>query len=69
MIFQVIYIGHSMGTTMFWVAMNEAKELMKRRVFQMIALGPVATVKHINSPIRLLAPFTKDFEVSNSVFH
>lgn len=58
------YIGHSMGTTMFWVAMNERQAFMEDRVDLMIALAPVAKVAHVKSPIRFLAPFTKELQVN-----
>lgn len=60
---QLYYVGHSMGTTMFWVAMNEHAERLGPKVRRMIALGPVAKVEHIRSPIRHLAGFAEDVEV------
>ena len=60
---KITYIGHSMGTTMFWVALNENQGL-KDKIDLMIAMGPVAKVYHMISPIRLLAPYEKELEVS-----
>ncbi|XP_059079297.1 gastric triacylglycerol lipase-like isoform X2 [Tigriopus californicus] len=59
---QLDYIGHSMGTTMFWVAMDQNESWMKARIRMMFALAPVAQVQHIRSPIRLLAPFSNQVE-------
>ncbi|CAL4125307.1 unnamed protein product, partial [Meganyctiphanes norvegica] len=59
---QLSYIGHSMGTTMFWVAMSEHPEY-NSKIRVMFALGPVAYVSNIVSPIRFLSPFIKEMEV------
>ena len=48
---------------MFWIAMNEHQSWMEDHVAVMIALGPVAHVEHVRSPIRLLAPFATEFDV------
>ena len=64
---KLIYIGHSMGTSMFWVAMNENQKMMDETVEMMIAMGPVAKVQHIMSPLRLLAPLTKEIQVSSFI--
>ena len=57
----ISYVGHSMGTTMFWVALNEHPEL-KTKIDIMIGLGPVAKVKHVLSPIKYLAPWVTEVE-------
>lgn len=57
---QVIYVGHSMGTSMAF-AMLSLRPEYNRKVKAMFALAPVAYMRHIKSPIRLLAPFSKDF--------
>ncbi|EZA61581.1 Lipase [Ooceraea biroi] len=56
------YIGHSMGTTAFYVMASE-KPTFTRMVRTMVGLAPVAFLEHIQSPIRYLAPFAKDFEI------
>lgn len=58
---RVIYVGHSMGTSMVFamLALNPEYNDKVRAVF---ALAPVAYMRHIRSPIRLLAPFSKDFD-------
>ena len=60
---KLYYIGHSMGTTMFWVALNENPSL-KEKIALMIGMGPVAKVQYMISPLRFLAPFIHEAEVS-----
>ena len=55
------------GTVMFWVAMNEHQSWMEDHVAVMVALGPVAHVEHVKSPIRILAPFATEFDVSHMI--
>ncbi|EFN67149.1 Lipase 3 [Camponotus floridanus] len=52
------YIGHSMGTTTFYVMASERPEIA-RMVQMMISLAPTAFVSHMQSPIRFLVPFWK----------
>lgn len=60
---EIIYIGHSMGTTMFF-AFSSINPHASKMVKLMIALAPVAYMTHIKSPIKYLAPFSSDFQVS-----
>ena len=60
---KLYYIGHSMGTTMFWVALNE-HPMLKEKISLMIGMGPVAKVKNMISPLRYLAPFVHEADVS-----
>ncbi|XP_037086521.1 lipase 3-like isoform X2 [Pollicipes pollicipes] len=55
------WVGHSMGTTMFWVMMNDHPEY-NDKVRLMQGLGPVARVDHMHSVIKLLAPFANEIE-------
>ncbi|CAG0919966.1 unnamed protein product [Notodromas monacha] len=55
----MFYIGHSMGTTMFWVMSNERPEY-RDRIKGMFALAPVARVDHMLSPISYIAPFVDE---------
>ncbi len=57
------FIGHSMGTTMFYVAMNEHQAWMEQHVNLMISLAPVAILSHVKGPIRLISPLTAQVEV------
>lgn len=63
---KLIYIGHSMGTTMFFVAMASRPEL-NDKIDVMIGLAPVASLAHLSSPVKLLAPFVKSIQVSRSL--
>ncbi|CAL4072034.1 unnamed protein product, partial [Meganyctiphanes norvegica] len=56
---KVRYIGHSMGTTVFFALMS-SQPSYQDKVSSMIALAPVATVQHIQSPIKYLAPLVNE---------
>jgi lysosomal acid lipase/cholesteryl ester hydrolase len=58
---EIIYVGHSMGTTMFFVFATLNRQAAKN-VKLMAALAPVVYMTHVKSPIRYLSPFTTDFE-------
>lgn len=55
------YVGHSMGTTAFYVMASERPEA-GGMVGTMIALAPVAFMSHLKSPIRLVARFANDYK-------
>lgn len=44
------YVGHSMGTTMFYVMCSEKPEYAKK-VRSMASLAPVAFLNHVKSPL------------------
>lgn len=51
------YIGHSQGTTAFFVMTSERTEY-NQKIEMMHAIAPVAFLKHVISPpIRIIAPF------------
>ncbi|GLH01219.1 Lipase 3, partial [Gryllus bimaculatus] len=58
---QLHYVGHSMGTTALF-ALAAARPRAAARVASAFALAPVVFVRHVKSPIRLLAPFARDAE-------
>ncbi len=60
---KLFYVGHSMGTVMLWVAFNEHAELMREKLEMAVAMGPVAYVDHMVSPIKLLSYFVNDLQV------
>lgn len=67
---EIIYVGHSMGTTMFFIFASLLPQAAKN-VKLMIALAPVAYMTHVHSPLRYFAPFSGDIEVflaTNSMF-
>lgn len=64
---QLTYIGHSMGTTMFYVMASMRPEYNEKLLGQ-ISLAPVGYLSRTRSPIRYLAPFALNIEVSESSF-
>ncbi|XP_056630985.1 lipase 3-like [Diorhabda sublineata] len=58
---EIIYIGHSMGTTMFYVFASENPVLAKN-VKVMVGMGSAAYMTHIKSPIKYFAPLTTELE-------
>lgn len=64
---QLAYVGHSQGTEIAFARLSRDKDLAKKiRIF--VALAPVAYLKHLKSPIRLLAPFSKDLDFLFALF-
>lgn len=59
----MLYIGHSMGTTMAFALCSMRPEY-NLKIKAIFALAPIAFMTNVKSPIRLLAPFSKDIEVS-----
>lgn len=59
----LLYIGHSMGTTMAWVLLSSKPEY-NLKIKAVFAMAPVAYMTNVKSPIRLLAPFSKNIEVN-----
>ena len=61
---KLIYIGHSMGCSMFFVAMSTFPQLGSK-IELMVALAPAVSLGGMASPImRAVAPFVKQVEVS-----
>lgn len=58
---QLTYIGHSMGTTSFWVMMN-MRPWMNAKIRLMVGLAPVAAVPSMYSPLRYLTPVATEVE-------
>jgi pimeloyl-ACP methyl ester carboxylesterase len=46
------YIGHSMGSTMFYVLMSERPEY-NSKILAMFSLAPVAFLSHITNPMKV----------------
>lgn len=63
----IYYVGHSMGTTGFWVAMSEHPEL-NSKIKLMNAYAPVAYTEHMKSPIAMFAYIDGFIEVSSKYF-
>lgn len=55
-----------MGTSMAFALLSSRPDY-NQKIQALFALAPVAFMSHVKSPIRLLAPFSKDIEVPMSV--
>ncbi|XP_054291054.1 lipase 1-like [Macrosteles quadrilineatus] len=64
---QIYYVGHSMGTTMFFVLCSKRPEY-NGKVKYMAAMAPVAYMLHTTSPIRYLSRFAHSFEIIYDYF-
>jgi pimeloyl-ACP methyl ester carboxylesterase len=64
---EIFYIGHSMGTMVFW-QMSNVQPHYRDKIKAMFAMAPVARVDHMRSPIALLAPFVSEIKVKKIVF-
>lgn len=58
----LVYIGHSMGTTAFWVFCNEFPHLSQSLVKLMIGMAPVSNVQKITPLLRYIAPVADKIE-------
>ena len=58
----IVYIGHSMGTTAFWVFCNEYPQLSQSLVKLMIGMAPVTAVQNITPTLRYIAPLGDKIE-------
>jgi len=54
---KIYYVGHSMGTTTY-MAMNSMDPTWGDKVELAVLLAPIAFVDHMQSPIKLIAPFS-----------
>ncbi|XP_066156564.1 lipase member K-like [Euwallacea fornicatus] len=57
----IIYIGHSMGTTVSFVLASTLPQVAKN-IKLIVALAPTVFMTHLRSPVRYLAPFTNDID-------
>ncbi|XP_015109465.1 lipase 3 [Diachasma alloeum] len=64
---QVIYIGHSMGTTGSFVMAAERPD-MHKKIRLIISFAPVAHMTHMKSPIRIFAPYAREVELIEKFF-
>jgi len=51
-----------MGTTIFYIAMVTHPEL-NAKIDIMISLAPVASLAHLSSPVKVLAPYSNSIQV------
>ena len=54
----IFYVGHSQGTTMAFAHLSQNPDLNKK-IKLFVALGPVATLQHVVSPIKYIADIGK----------
>ena len=59
---KIQYIGYSMGTTGFMVAVNEHPEIAEK-VKMAHMLAPVAYVEHMRTPFVVILPISELLEV------
>ncbi len=52
---KIFYIGHSMGTTQYYIALSEIPK-MNDKILAGFMLAPIAYLGHANSGLRLAAP-------------
>ncbi|CAB3373681.1 Hypothetical predicted protein [Cloeon dipterum] len=64
---ELVYMGHSQGTTQFFVMLSEKPEY-NAKIKQMHALAPVAFMSGVRSPLALIAPFVDQIEWIMSMF-
>ncbi|XP_072762502.1 lipase 3-like [Anoplolepis gracilipes] len=63
------YIGHSMGTTSFYVMASERPEIAEM-VQMMISLAPAVFLSHMKSPLKYLLPYWKEYKmILRFLFH
>jgi len=60
------YIGHSQGTMSFWIAMETNPDL-NDKIEAMFALGPVARLNNVISPIKYAAPYVKYLKLASDL--
>jgi len=60
---QAFYVGHSMGTTMFF-AMTSARPEYNAKIKHMFALAPVAYCGHMQNPLTAFAQDIRTYQVS-----
>lgn len=63
----LFYIGHSMGTTTFYVLLSTRPEY-NDKVMAAVLLAPVVYLGNCRSPIRYLAPVADDYQYLAHLF-
>ena len=59
---KLIYVGHSLGCTLFYIAMIEHPHL-NDKIENMISLAPTTSVASLNNYLRYMAPILTPMEV------
>ncbi|CAG0909084.1 unnamed protein product, partial [Cyprideis torosa] len=63
---KMFYVGHSMGTMMFWVAHHYYGQEFANNFIAMFGLGPVSQLQNMVSPLRHITPLADGIVVSGS---
>ena len=61
---RLVYIGHSLGCAIFFIAMVVQPEL-NDKIDVMIALAPSVSQAHVRSPLALMTPFIDEIMVGS----
>ena len=64
---ELSFVGHSLGCTLFYIAMIEQPEL-NAKVDVMISLAPTTSAAHLNNLFRYLAPMVQPMKVDLIIF-
>lgn len=59
---RLIYIGHSLGTTIFFV-FSSSRPDYNNKILVQLSIAPVAMLSHTTSAFRHLVPFAKEINV------
>ncbi|XP_063239532.1 gastric triacylglycerol lipase-like [Bacillus rossius redtenbacheri] len=59
---RLFYVGHSMGTSMFFALACTRPDYVGARVELMSALAPVVFLRHVRTPMRILSYFAHDYQ-------
>ncbi|KAG8230457.1 hypothetical protein J437_LFUL009946, partial [Ladona fulva] len=63
----IFYIGHSMGSTTFYVMTSQRPEY-NEKIRAQFSLAPIAYLTHLRSPLRIFAPFANQLEWISTFF-
>ena len=63
---KLVYVGHSLGCTLFYIAMIEHPHL-NDKIETMISLAPTTSVAGLSNGLLLLAPFITPMRVRHFV--
>ena len=59
---KLVYVGHSLGTGLFFIAMIEHPHL-NAKIYRMFALAPISSKNNLRSPFRLISPILQPLAV------
>ena len=62
---KLVYVGHSLGCTLFYIAMIE-QPYLNSKIELMISLAPTTSVARLGNPLRYLAPLLGPMQVTST---